>query len=349
MTRVATLRLAALCAGIALLAPAVRADEAPVAKASPDAASSSTTYRVIYKTRIPLPAEGTRRLEAWIPTPMSDSVQVVRDLKVEANVPWKATEDSVTGNRYIHVLVMDPKEEVSVTWRAHVEKSVDSGQGREPVTKAHLASDALAPVDDRARRLAADVGATDTSLPVRARAQRIYDHVMQSMAYDKTPGTGWGLGDFARACEVGKGNCSDFAAKFITLTRAAGIPARWTTTISLAGHHLGCNACGYTCYAHFHDGEKWIPVNASDARKVVAKDPKKAAWYFGNVDSDFIVLSVGRDLTLVPRQQGAPLNFIAWAYAEADGKPIEIPATHRTYGRETEGDETAPASATPAR
>jgi hypothetical protein len=154
------------------------------------------------------------------------------------------------------------------------------------------------------------------------------------MAYDKTPGTGWGTGDFERACEVGKGNCSDFTAKFVTLARAAGIPARWSTSISLAADHMECTACGYTCYAHYRDGDRWVPVLASDARKVVAKDPKKAAWYFGHVDPSFVVLSVGRDLTLVPKQQAGPVNFLPWAYVEVDGKPVEIPAANRVYGQE---------------
>jgi transglutaminase-like putative cysteine protease len=311
-------------------APALAADPAPTGAAAP----ARKAVKVVFKTKIPAPPEGSKRLEAWVPTPMVDDVQTVRDLKVEASVPYELTHDPATGNRYVHVLVENPRGEVTVDWTAVVERSVDSGQGRAPVAEAHLKSDALAPVDDRARKIAEDVGATDPRVPVRERAKAIYDHVLQSMAYDKTPDTGWGRGDFARACEVGKGNCSDFTAKFVTLARAAGIPARWTTTISLAGDHMDCTACGYTCYAHYRDGDRWVPVNASDARRIVAKDPKKAAWYFGHAEASNVVLSVGRDLVLVPKQRAGPVNFLAWAYVEVDGKPFEIPATNRTYGHE---------------
>ena len=33
-------------------------------------------------------------------------------------------------------------------------------------------------------------------------------------------------------------------------------------------------------------------------------------------------LSVGRDLTLAPRQDGAPLNYFVYPYVEVDGKPF---------------------------
>ena len=177
------------------------------------------------------------------------------------------------------------------------------------------------------------------------KARLIYDHVLQSMTYDKeTPG--WGKGDFERTCDVGRGNCSDFVAKFVTISRAAGIPARWTSSISLAGDHMDCSACGYHCYAHFRDGDHWIPVDPSDARRIVAKDPRKAVWYFGHAESNNVILSVGRDLTLVPKQQAGPVNFLAGPYVEVDGKVVDVPSKNRTYGHEPVGG-AAPAPAAP--
>ena len=44
-------------------------------------------------------------------------------------------------------------------------------------------------------------------------------------------------------------------------------------------------------------------------------------YYFGNLTPDRVSFTVGRDLDLVPKQQGEPLNFFVYPYAEVDGKP----------------------------
>jgi hypothetical protein len=36
-----------------------------------------------------------------------------------------------------------------------------------------------------------------------------------------------------------------------------------------------------------------------------------------------VTLSTGRDITLAPKQDGAPLNYFLNPYAEADGKPVK--------------------------
>jgi transglutaminase-like putative cysteine protease len=314
--------------GIALLALALAG---PIARAgAPVTAPGPKAFRVTYRTVIPAPAEGAKRLEAWIPTPYVDDVQCVRSLAVTSSVPYEATSDPATGNRFLHVLVANPRAEVTIEWVAVVERSEDAGQGRGAVRPAHLASDALASVDGRARKLAEDLGAADPKRPVGERARRIYDHVLASMAYDKEA-PGWGKGDFERACDIGKGNCSDFAAKFIAIARAAGIPARWVSTISLAGEHRDCSACGYHCYAHFRDGDRWIPVDVSEAQKVLAKDPAKAAWFFGHLDADRVSLTVGRDVDYAPKQAGDPALFIVYPYCEVDGKAVEVPKENRSF------------------
>ena len=63
----------------------------------------------------------------------------------------------------------------------------------------------------------------------------------------------------------------------------------------------------------------------------VQKDPKKAAWYFGHADVTNVVLSVGRDIVLAPKQQGKPVNFLGGPYVEVDGQPFDVPSANRTY------------------
>ncbi len=324
-------------------APAAPSDPAKAADPArkPDAASkpakeatsldAEITWALVYKTKIPKPPEGTKRLEAWIPVPFEGDLQRVADLKVETTAKYEVTKDDVTGNRMVHVLVENPvSEDLSIDWSATVTRRRDEGQTSVPLRDSDRKGDKLAPIDGVALKLAKALGTDDASIPVSVRARKIYDHVLQTMVYDKEA-PGWGNGDLERAVKIGKGNCSDFAAKFIAIARASGIPARWTSSIALSTDHATCSACGYHCYPRYFDGTHWIPVDPSDARRAVADDPKKADWLFGHQPATSIVLSVGRDLDLVPKQQAGPVNFFGGPYVEVDGKPIKIPSENRTY------------------
>ena len=344
------LTVPALFAAVLACIPAAAVQAGGTGPGAETAVPPKKRYRVTFRTVIPASPEGSKRVEAWIPTPYQDDIQVVKSLEVTSPVETERTFDKETGNRYLHLAYDARPTEVVVEWVAVVERTEDRGQSQGAVLDAHLKSDGLAKVDGKARLLAESLSVTDAAVPTRERAKAIYDHVLQSMAYDKVE-PGWGKGDFERACDIGKGNCSDFASKFIAISRAAGIPARWISSISLAGEHKGCDACGYHCYAQFREGDRWIPVDPSDARRIVAKDPKKSAWYFGHAEAANIVLSMGRDLVLAPAQKAGPVNFVVWAYVEVDGKPIEIPATNRTYGHDSlnaDGTPVAPAKAADA-
>ena len=231
----------------------------------------------------------------------------------------------------LHVAVVEPTAPVTLGWSARVRRFEDRGQGKGPVIDRFREADRLVPIDGRAAKLAEELGAKGAA-PARDRALKIYDEILATMVYDKVA-PGWGRGDFDRACEVGKGNCTDFHAKFMGVARAAGIPARFTMGVSLGPPPKG-NPAGYHCWAHFHDGASWLPVDASEAQKIQAGDPDKAKWFFGHLDADRIALSVGRDIDLVPKQKGEPLPFFVYPHVEVDGKPFEVPKENRTFSYE---------------
>jgi len=94
----------------------------------------------------------------------------------------------------------------------------------------------------------------------------------------------------------------------------------------------GCGACtvhenklavsgeisGYHCWAQFWiDGLGWVPVDASEAWK----DSTRRDYFFGAHDANRILFTRGRDIRLDPAQQGNPLNYFVYPYAELDGKP----------------------------
>jgi transglutaminase-like putative cysteine protease len=144
-----------------------------------------------------------------------------------------------------------------------------------------------------------------------------YEYVTSIMKYDKS-GTGWGRGDALYACDVRRGNCTDFHSLFIGLTRARGIPARFTIGFPLGAAKSG-EIPGYHCWAEFYSGGVWVPVDASEA----SKHPEKHDYYFGHLDENRVAFTMGRDLELKPRQNGEPLNYLIYPHAELDGASVQ--------------------------
>jgi hypothetical protein len=46
-------------------------------------------------------------------------------------------------------------------------------------------------------------------------------------------------------------------------------------------------------------------------------------YYFGKLTENRVVMSTGRDITLIPPESGKPLNFFIYPYAEIDGKAYD--------------------------
>jgi transglutaminase-like putative cysteine protease len=158
-------------------------------------------------------------------------------------------------------------------------------------------------------------------------ARAIYNHIVATVKYDKT-GKGWGRGDIYYACDARRGNCTDFHAIFIGYARAMGIPARFAIGFPLPGDRGAGQIAGYHCWAEFYaQGIGWVPVDASEA----AKNPGKREYFFGAHDENRVELSKGRDVVLTPRQQGEPLNYFVYPYAEVDGKEYTAIDTRYSY------------------
>ncbi len=66
-------------------------------------------------------------------------------------------------------------------------------------------------------------------------------------------------------------------------------------------------------------GRGWVPVDSSEA----SKNPAKRDYFFGRHDENRLEFSRGRHRTLAPAQQGPPLNFFVYKYAEVDGRSHE--------------------------
>jgi len=301
-------------------------------KGAPASAPESTplakrVYVFTYEANVPAPPAGTKRLRAWVPLPaVEPGVQEVADLKLLSPAGAKETKDAESGTRFLYAEVENPTEGLAMRWSARVTRFEDRGQGRATASPLYLREEPLIPLGDEAKGIVKELGLAAAGMPTREKAKKIYEDVLGDMSYDKKE-PGWGRGDFLRAITVCKGNCSDFHARFLGVGRTAGIPVRFTMGVPFPAGKDSYN--GYHCWAHFLDDatKSWVPVDISEADKVAEKDPEKARWFFGHLDPDRITLSYGFEVNLEPRQEGAPLRYVVYPYAEADGKKVEMDNT----------------------
>jgi transglutaminase-like putative cysteine protease len=193
-------------------------------------------FHFTYHSEITGLAPTADHAEAWIPLPREDQFQRVSGLEVDTPVHHEIVDQNHNGNRVLHLDASPPLsasipvtihfdvkriEEAPNLMRAH--RNVPEPSGGK--FAQFLAPDKLVPLGGRIAQVSDKLG-DETASPYQ-QAQIIYQYVVSVMAYDKT-GAGWGRGDALYACEVRRGNCTDFHSLFIALARSRGIPARFT-------------------------------------------------------------------------------------------------------------------------
>ena len=281
-------------------------------------------------THVPAMPAGSHELRIWIPVPYAgtDASQKVSQLKVVSPVAYGVEREPVFGDRYAYVVVRPPQAQKPFDIRIsfHVERfehRVSLTPSRSAPSAPHmelaryLRPDKMIPLDGQIGELSAEY--TKGARGPIDKARKIYAYILETMHYDHA-GTGWGHGDAVWACNSKHGNCTDFHSLFIGMARAAGVPARFQIGLALPDNaHSGAIA-SYHCWAEFYaEGIGWVPIDAAKA----SQDPSKAQYFFGAIDTDRVMFSMGRDIRLVPPQKGEPLNYFVYPYAELDGKPYD--------------------------
>jgi transglutaminase-like putative cysteine protease len=319
--------------------------------------SASRSFEFTYTVTVPaLPATSTA-LRVWIPLPDHDAYQKISDLRIEAPVDHTIVQHAEYGNAFA-VLVVSPQQATApldivlhfqaTRYEHRVPLVTDTSSGspadgkpseaESTLVLAHwLQPDRLVPTNGVIAELAQQntAGATDTL----DKAHKIYEYVVSTMRYDKT-GDGWGHGDALWACTAKRGNCTDFHSLFIGMMRASGIPARFEIGFPLPADKAAADIPGYHCWSEFYvEGIGWIPVDASEAWK----HPDKREYFFGAHDVNRVQFTTGRDLRLDAAQQGDPLNYFIYPYAELDGKPFDKLQSHFAF-RDVPAGARAPAA-----
>ena len=283
------------------------------------------TFAVEYVGRVAEIPAGTKNLRVWLPVPPDSTVQSIKELGF-SQPPRLGTEPKY-GNQIAYWEIAEPGTKVELTMkfvctrqeiRTDLDKLKDDGKDPAEAFGVFQRADKLVLVDDEMKQLSEKITAGKSTTIEKAKA--IYDYVLGKMTYDKQH-EGWGTGSTRHACDVGKGNCTDFHALFNSLCRAQGIASGFEIGLYLPYEKdkqetLG----GYHCWAFFRvPGKTWVPVDCSEGGRFETYRER----FFGGHTANRVTLSTGRDITLSPKQAGEPLNYFLNPYAEADGKPLK--------------------------
>ncbi len=295
-------------------------------------------FHLEYKTVVKGIPPAAKHVSVWVPVPHDDPYQQIANLQIESPFPYHIASGSF-GNTILYIGINNPKESafaVTVSFDAVRKEHIQArlydaprlAQDERPQELGqYLKPDRLVPIDGQIRTWAREVVQKANAHTDLEMARAIYDHVVSTVKYDKS-GKGWGRGDIYFACEERRGNCTDFHAMFIGYCRSIGIPARFAIGFPLPSARGEGTIAGYHCWAEFYaKGIGWVPVDASEA----AKNPSKRGYFFGAHDENRIEFTKRRDLELAPKQNGAPLNYFIYPYAEVDGVPFQGTAYEVKY------------------
>jgi transglutaminase-like putative cysteine protease len=315
----------ALCS-LLLPRPANSASEDKTSDASPP---KTRTFTFTYSATISgLPPGKTARI--WIPVPPTNEDQ---EVKIESKDLPGADQIGTEPKYGDQILYVEGKADdqgnvpLAITYRVlrrEVRGNLHRQLADSDMWETFLKPDARVPVGGKSLELIRGKEMPKNELEA---ARILYNVVNEHMRYSKE-GTGWGRGDSDWACDSGYGNCTDFHSMFISLARAQKIPAKFEIGFPLPEKHGSGEVAGYHCWAKFKPkGKDWIPVDISEANK----NPKMRDYYFGNLTEDRVTFSLGRDINLVPKQDGEPLNFFVYPYVEVDGKPYPADKVRRKF------------------
>lgn len=276
------------------------------------------TFDYSFTVRVTEPGQP---LEIWFPMAHSDEYQQVKIISKSSDLPLEETVEPKYGNRIFHarIAAADKLEyhfsvKYDVVRLEHFATVSNERPVRASELKLFLGPNKLVPVTGKPAEIAA--GQVRPGMSDMEEARALYDYVFSTMRYEKS-GTGWGRGDSLWACDSHHGNCTDFHSVFISMARSQHIAAKFEIGFSIPEDKAASDIAGYHCWAEFYTrSHGWIPVDISEAWK----NPDKKKYFFGAHDVNRIQFSVGRDLQLKPEQEGGPLNYFIYPYAELNGK-----------------------------
>ncbi len=306
-----------------------------------DTGPASRSIELTYTATITnLPAT-TKAVDLWLPIAQDTDGQKVTKVEVAYPQGGAIADEPDYGNRMWHRRFEAPfdadlrngKLGAQIVFHIHRDeiavqeaKQLAAAKATAPGLDVYLRANRLIPIDhDPIAKTAADLKLTNSN-PI-ASARRTYDWLIDEFTYNyKAPGAG--IGDVRWACDSKTGDCSDYHSMFLALMRRVGIAADHEFGFPIRVQAAEGRIPSYHCWARFHvDGIGWIPIDASEADK----HPELREYNFGSQSANLFKFTHGRDVNLVPRQAGPPLNKFIHPYVEVDGVEVHGGVEYTVY------------------
>ncbi len=261
-------------------------------------------------------------LNIWIPLPQDDTSQSISSLEIQSNISNRITFEPQYNNKILYLKSNNARgmRRIDIAISFVVDKKealpgINISPKENSSLERFLKADNRVPVNKNIKKLAKKISIHRKTDIERVRA--IYDYLIDNLTYSKDNPNICGVGDSLITLKYKKGICSDYHSLFISLVRSIGIPAKFEIGLRIPKDKEEGVIEGYHCWAEFYLKDKgWIPVDISEADK----HPEFRDYYFGNLDADRVLFTVGRDIILNPRQSEEPLNFFVFPYAELNQK-----------------------------
>lgn len=291
---------------------------------------------VILSVMIDAP-DDNKGIRVWIPYPVSSGSQDISDVEINGNFSQSGIYgEKETGNLALYAEWKKPTKGRIITLKFNAaareldKRNMPAEESGIPVEiREYLKSTTFIPTDGKVREIA--LGITNDKQKISEKARSVYQWVVENTVRDPDV-KGCGTGEVDKMLFKRGGKCADISSVFVSIARAAGVPAREVFGLRLGKKDDEDMTGGHHCWAEFYvPGYGWVPADPADVRKIMLVDKLdlkgaqgKIDYYFGAVDPYRIVLAKGgRGYYLNPRQNDGPLNYFMYPYAEINGKSVD--------------------------
>lgn len=130
-------------------------------------------------------------------------------------------------------------------------------------------------------------------------ARNLFDHVIKHMHYvlDDV----WNVAP--TVLKRGSGSCSEYSFVYISLCRAAGLPARYVGSVVVRGDDASTDDVYHRWPEVYLPNHGWVPIDPSSGRGIF-KTPSDSAKVIGNRGNRYLITTVG----------GGGSKFLDWEY-----------------------------------
>ena len=128
-------------------------------------------------------------------------------------------------------------------------------------------------------------------------ARKLYNYIIDKMHYEMTGG--WNTAP--TVLERGSGSCSEYSFVYISMCRAAGLPARYVGSVVIRGDDASLDDVFHRWVEVYLPGYGWIPVDPSGGDKTLARDQADS---FGGLSNRFYITT----------QSGGGSETMGWTY-----------------------------------